>query len=52
MVPLLEELPGGQYKVVEDMLRGLEQIEALDEKYIPAKSLSREFIGGSPYDNH
>lgn len=36
----------------EDILRGLDKIEALDEKYIPAKSLSREFIGGSPYDNH
>jgi hypothetical protein len=38
--------------VVEDILRGLDKIEALDEKHIPAKSLSREFIGGSPYDNH
>lgn len=50
-VPLLEGLKG-QYRVVEDILRGLEKIEPLDEKYIPAKSLSREFIGGSPYDNH
>lgn len=52
VTPLLEEIPRGKYKVVEDILRGLEKIEALDEKYIPAKSLSREFIGGSPYDNH
>ena len=52
VVPLLEELPRGKYQVVEDILRGLERIEPLDEKYIPAKSLSREFIGGSPYDNH
>ena len=52
VVPLLEELPKGKYPVVEDILRGLDKIEALDEKHIPAKSLSREFIGGSPYDNH
>ena len=52
VVPLLEDIPRGKYKVVEDILRGLEKIEPLDEKYIPAKSLSREFIGGSPYDNH
>ena len=52
VVPLLEELPKGKYQVVEDILRGLDKIEALDEKHIPAKSLSREFIGGSPYDNH
>ena len=52
VVPLLKDTPKGKYKVVDDMLRGLDQIEALDEKYIPAKSLSREFIGGSPYDNH
>ena len=52
VVPLLEEIPRGKYAVVEDILRGLDRIEALDEKYIPAKSLSREFIGGSPYDNH
>lgn len=52
VVPLLEELPKGKYQAVEDILRGLDKIEALDEKHIPAKSLSREFIGGSPYDNH
>lgn len=52
VVPLLEEIPRGKYQVVEDMLRGLERIEPLDEKHIPAKSLAREFIGGSPYDNH
>ena len=52
VVPLLEEIPRGKYQVAEDILRGLEKIEALDEKHIPAKSLAREFIGGSPYDNH
>lgn len=52
VVPLLEEVPRGKYQVVEDILKGYEKIEALDERYIPARSLSREFIGGSPYDNH
>ena len=52
VTPLLEEIPRGKYQVVEDILRGLERIEPLDEKYIPARSLAREFIGGSPYDNH
>ncbi len=52
VTPLLEGIPRGKYKVAEDILRGLEKIEPLDEKYISAKSLSREFIGGSPYDNH
>ena len=49
VVPLLEGVPQGRYKVVEDILRGLEKIEPLDESYISPKSLSREFIGGSPY---
>lgn len=52
VVPLLEELPRGKYPVAEDILRALEKIEPLDERYISAKSLAREFIGGSPYDNH
>ncbi|MDE6455563.1 MAG: nucleoside kinase [Dysosmobacter sp.] len=52
VTPLLAEIPRGKYKAAEDVLRGLARIEPLDEKYIPAKSLSREFIGGSPYDNH
>ena len=52
VLPLLEEIPKGKYRVVEDMLRAYERIEPLDEKYIPARSLAREFIGGSPYDNH
>jgi len=49
VVPLLEEIPKGKYKVVEDMLRALDKIEPLDEKYIAPNSLSREFIGGSSY---
>ncbi len=49
VVPLLEDLPAGKYPVVSDILRGLERIEPLDEKYIAADSLAREFIGGSTY---
>ena len=49
VVPLLEEIPKGKYKVVDDMLQALDKIEPLDEKYIPPTSLSREFIGGSSY---
>ena len=52
VVPLLEALPAGKYAVVDDMLRGFEKIEALDEKYVAPESLAREFIGGSIYDNH
>lgn len=52
VVPLLEDIPRGKYQVVEDILKGLDRIEALDEKYVQPKSLAREFIGGSPYDNH
>jgi len=52
VVPLLEEIPRGKYQVVEEILRGYEKIEGLDEKYVSAKSLAREFIGGSLYDNH
>jgi len=51
-VPLLEATPRGEYQAAEDVLRGCERVEALDEKYVPEKSLAREFIGGSPYDNH
>jgi len=52
VVPLLEAIPAGKYAVVDDMLRGFEKIEALDEKYVAPDSLAREFIGGSTYDNH
>ena len=52
VVPLLEAIPAGKYDVVDDMLNGFEQIEALDEKYVAPNSLAREFIGGSTYDNH
>lgn len=52
VVPLLEALPAGKYDVVDDMLRGFERIEAMDEKYVAPESLAREFLGGSTYDNH
>ena len=52
VVPLLEELPARYHKLVDSMLRGLDKIEALDEKYIGPDSLAREFIGGSSYNNH
>lgn len=52
VVPLLEEIPAGKYAVVDDMLRGFEKIEVLDQKYVAPDSLAREFIGGSTYDNH
>ena len=52
VVPLLEAIPAGKYDVVDDMLKGFEQIEALDEKYVAPNSLAREFSGGSTYDNH
>ena len=52
VVPLLEAVPAGKYDVVDDMLRGFEKIEPLDEKYVAPDSLAREFIGGSTYDNH
>ena len=52
VVPLLEEIPAGTYPVVDDILKAYQHIEPLDEKYISAQSLAREFIGGSVYDNH
>ena len=52
VVPLLEAIPAGKYGVVDDMLRGFEKIEAMDEKYVAPESLAREFLGGSTYDNH
>lgn len=52
VLPLLEAVPAGKYDVVDDMLKGFDKIEAMDEKYIAPESLAREFIGGSTYDNH
>ena len=51
VVPLLEEVKA-KYPQVEDILRGFDQIEAMDEKYVAPDSLAREFLGGSTYNNH
>ena len=51
VVPLLEEVKG-KHPIVEDILRGFDKIEAMDEKYVAPESLAREFLGGSTYDNH
>ena len=52
VLPLLESIPAGTYPVVDDILKAYEKIEPLDEKYISAQSLAREFIGGSAYNSH
>ena len=52
VVPLLEAIPAGKYAVVDDMLKGFEKIEAMDDSCVAPDSLAREFIGGSTYDNH
>ena len=49
VVPLLEALPRGKYEVVDEMLRGFERIEGMDEGCVAPASLAREFIGGSAY---
>ena len=46
IVPLLQELPRGEYPDADAILAAYERIEALDESLIPADSLIREFIGG------
>ena len=46
---LLERLPRGVFPVADDILTALEKFETLDESYVPADSLLREFIGGSTY---
>ena len=48
-VPLLEKLPRGKYQEADDMLEAFRLFEPLEEKYIPADSLVREFIGGSTF---
>ena len=47
--PLLEALPRGKYPVADQVLAAFEQFETLDESYVPADSLLRDFIGGSTY---
>ena len=46
---LLERLPRGVFPVADEILTALEKFETLDESYVPADSLLREFIGGSTY---
>jgi len=50
IVPLLEEIPAEKRPdPVEKILQGFDRLEALDDKYVAANSLVREFIGGSVY---
>lgn len=49
VVPLLEAVPRGMYAEADDILAAYQHIEAMDEKYVPADSLIREFIGGSTF---
>lgn len=49
VVPLLEALPRGEYPEADRILAAYQRIEPLDESYIPADSLIREFIGGSTF---
>lgn len=49
VVPLLEAVPRGKYPEADEILTAYRRIEPLDEKYIPADSLVREFIGGSAF---
>jgi len=52
VVPLLEEIPAGKYSVVDEILKGFEKIEAMDQKYVAPDSLAREFLGGGTYKYH
>ena len=49
IVPLLQELPRGEYPDADAILAAYERIEALDESLIPADSLIRELIGGGSF---
>ena len=49
VLPLLEALPQDKYEIVPEMLRGLRQIETMEETYVAPDSLLREYIGGSAY---
>ncbi|MEG1593749.1 MAG: nucleoside kinase, partial [Oscillibacter sp.] len=50
IVPLLEAIPPDKRNdTVNSILLGMNQVEALDESYVAADSLVREFIGGSAY---
>ena len=49
VVPLLEELPRGEFPEADQILKAYDAIEPLEDKYVPENSLIREFIGGSSY---
>ena len=49
VVPLLQELPRGEYPEADAILAAYERIETLDESLIPVDSLIREFIGGGSF---
>ena len=49
VVPLLEELPRGEFPEADQILKACDAIEPLEDKYVPENSLIREFIGGSSY---
>ena len=49
VVPLLEELPRGEFPEADQILKAYGAIEPLEDKYVPENSLIREFIGGSSY---
>ena len=38
MVPLLEALPQGKYEIADDILRGFERIEIMEESNIATSS--------------
>lgn len=47
VVPLLQEVSIDDFPIVADILKGYEQIEEMDSRYLADNSLIREFIGGS-----
>ena len=51
VVPLLEEIPAAERpEVAEQILLAFRQVEPMENRYIAADSLVREFIGGSVYN--
>ncbi len=51
VVPLLEEIPAAERpEVAEQILLAFRQVEPMEDRYIAADSLVREFIGGSVYN--
>ncbi|MEI3361971.1 MAG: hypothetical protein V8R75_05005 [Oscillospiraceae bacterium] len=48
VVPLLEELPRGKYDVAEEMLRGFERIEPMEETCVAPESLAGSLLAEAP----